>query len=143
MQKSAGNQKYFILRGIPGSGKSTTAKILQQGLNGQFYEADQYFMVDGEYKFDRNKLGSAHQWCQTAVAAELAAGWDCIVSNTFTTIKELRPYFKIGAKLGIKPSVLTCHGNYGSIHGVPDDALKAMRDRFVYNLDDLYAEYFS
>lgn len=136
-------QKYYIIRGIPGSGKSTTAKMLQQSINGQFYEADQYFMKDGVYQFDRNKLGSAHQWCYAQVEDDLKNGWDTIVSNTFTTIKELRPYFKLGAELGIKPSVLTCHGNYGSIHGVPDEALKAMRDRFVYNLDDLYNEYFS
>lgn len=143
MHQSAGEQKYYIIRGIPGAGKSTTAQILQQGIDGQFYEADQYFMRDGEYKFDMTKLGSAHHWCQNKVEGDLKTGLDVIVSNTFTTIKELRPYFEMGKKYGVKPSVLTCHGNYGSIHNVPDEALERMRARFVYNLDDLYNEYFS
>lgn len=135
-------QKFIILRGTPGAGKSTTAQIMQQGINGQFYEADQYFMVDGEYKFDASKLGAAHQWCKNQVEHDLEAGFDVIVSNTFTTIKELRPYFELGKKYGIKPSVLTCHANYGSTHNVPEESLQRMKERFVYNLDDLYAEYF-
>lgn len=136
-------QKFYIIRGISGAGKSTTAKLLSSSLGVNYHEADQYFLKNGVYQFDASKLGAAHQWCQSIVESELKTGWDVIVSNTFTTIKELRPYFEMGKKYGVKPSVLTCHGNYGNIHGVPDEALGRMRSRFVYNLDDLYNEYFS
>jgi Tfp pilus assembly pilus retraction ATPase PilT len=42
----------YLVRGIPGSGKSTFAKTL----SGEYYEADMFFMVDGEYKFDVAKI---------------------------------------------------------------------------------------
>ena len=42
----------YLLRGVPGSGKSTVA----QNIGGTHFETDKYFMVDGEYKFDPTKL---------------------------------------------------------------------------------------
>ena len=44
-------KELFLLRGLPGSGKSTLAK----SLDGIHVEADQFFMVGGEYKFDASK----------------------------------------------------------------------------------------
>ncbi len=51
----------YIVRGIPGSGKSTFAKQLV-GADFLVCEADKYFMVDGEYKFDATKLKQAHDF---------------------------------------------------------------------------------
>ena len=56
-------KKLFLVRGISGSGKTTFAKEL----GGVHFETDNYFMVDGEYKFDGTKLKEAHQWCQNEV----------------------------------------------------------------------------
>ncbi len=50
----------YIVRGIPGSGKSTFAKTL----GGQHYEADMFFIDEnGVYNFDFTKIKDAHQWC--------------------------------------------------------------------------------
>jgi adenylate kinase family enzyme len=46
----------YLVRGIPGSGKSTFAK----SLGGTHFETDQFFMVDGKYNFDGSKLKEAH-----------------------------------------------------------------------------------
>ena len=40
-------KELFLLRGLPGAGKSTLAKSLR----GTHLEADSFFMVNGEYKF--------------------------------------------------------------------------------------------
>jgi adenylate kinase family enzyme len=48
------------MRGIPGSGKSTTAKKLA-GETGKIHSTDNYFMVDGEYKFDPSKIREYHE----------------------------------------------------------------------------------
>lgn len=126
----------ILVRGIPGSGKSTLAKTLIG-----FYmhvEADQYWMQDGEYKFDATRLRQAHEWCQTRTRELLTAGFNPVVSNTFTTIKELRPYFDIAREFDIVPQVITCHAQYGNVHDVPEETLDKMRARFVYDLSELY-----
>ena len=54
------SKELILVRGIPGSGKSTFAK----SLGGTHFETDKFFMVDGEYKFDGTKIKEAHKWCK-------------------------------------------------------------------------------
>ena len=77
----------IILRGCPGSGKSTFAKTL----GGAHFETDMYFVSDdGTYNFDPSKLRDAHNWCQnnvhTAMIENNTSGINktIVVSNTFT-----------------------------------------------------------
>ena len=126
--------KLILVRGLPGSGKSTIAREF----DGIHLEADQYFMIDGEYKFDVNKLRQAHEWCQDQTCLWLSKGFTVVVSNTFTTIKELRPYFDIAKDLGIVPNVIVAQGNFKNEHNVPEETLAKMRDRFTYDISELY-----
>lgn len=130
--------KLILVRGLPGSGKSTFAKSL---IGYNRFEADQYFYKDGIYKFDINYLGKAHERCQALTDEYLAAGQDVVVSNTFTTKKELVVYFEIAKRYGIIPSVVLMQNNWGSIHGVPEDALQKMKNRFCYDISDLFEIY--
>lgn len=116
-----------IFRGLPGSGKSTEAKKLDI----PHYEADMYHMVDGKYKFDASKLGFAHDCCKNAVEYSLNNDKDCVVSNTFTTKKEIAPYVEIAKRGGHDIKLKTMTKNYGNIHDVPQEAIERMRDRFV------------
>ena len=124
----------ILVRGLPGSGKSTLAKNLIG-----FYlhlETDMFWGED--YKFDASRLGAAHEWCRRETLERLAAGWGVVVSNTFTTLDEMRPYFKMAAELGIVPQVITCHGQFGSVHNVPAHTIEKMKARFVTDLSELY-----
>lgn len=131
-----------IVRGLPGSGKSTYAKKLAEQLGCLHFEADMFFTdKDGNYNFSREKLGEAHEWCRDSVIGEIAKGNDVVVSNTFTTEREIRAYLNddhpiVNMLLGmLKFPVIVYEmtGNYGSIHEVPELALNAMTARWTPN----------
>lgn len=130
--------KLYIVRGLPGSGKTTLASLLVNSIS-NIFEADQYFVNDdGEYVFEASKLKDAHEWCRNRVDFNISLGFDTCVSNTFTTAKELRPYFEIAKKYKITPTVILCQSNFGSIHNVPQEAIDRMKARFEYDLAELF-----
>lgn len=116
-----------LIRGLPGSGKSTFAR----GTGLLHYEADMFFIQpDGEYKFNPGLIKQAHEWCQNSVRCALYARRSVIVSNTFTTLKEMQPYIEFAKKCEADLKVYRMTGNYGSIHNVPDETIERMRNRF-------------
>lgn len=133
--------KLTLIRGLPGSGKSTLALRLARHFNAYCFEADLYFLDDeGEYIFDATKLHAAHKWCQDETKRELNNGNDVIVSNTFTTKKELKPYFEIAKDLGIVPVVYHCQNDFGSIHDVPKETIDKMKARWYNDISELFEE---
>lgn len=117
----------IIIRGLPGSGKSTLARLLVvSNGGGVHFEADMYFINKyGEYKFDSSKLNEAHEWCYEQVVSALGEPL-VVVSNTFSQIWEMKRYLKLSRKT----TVLTCEGNYGSIHKVPPEIIERMKARW-------------
>lgn len=124
----------YIVRGIPGSGKSTFAKTLSN----QHYEADMYFMsADGEYQFDFTKIKDAHQWCQGMVKSDMILEYPkIVVSNTFTQDWEMEPYSKMAEEYGYTVFTVIVENRHGGInqHGVPEDKIELMKNRFEINL---------
>jgi hypothetical protein len=139
IQTTKGTTKeLFLLRGLPGSGKSTLAK----SLGGKHIESDMYFMKDGEYQFDITRLRDAHSWCQTQVSNAMLLNYAAnineriVVSNTFTQEWEMKHYFELAEKHGYKVYSLICENRHGGVneHGVPEDKLKIMKNRFEISL---------
>jgi len=128
----------YIVRGVPGSGKSTFAK----SLGGTHFETDKFFMVDGEYKFDGTKIKEAHKWCQdsvnTAMLLNHTSGLNSVivVSNTFTQEWEMEPYFQMANYFDYKVFSIVVENRHGGInqHGVPEDKIQIMKDRFEIKL---------
>ena len=116
-----------IVRGLPGSGKSTYAKTL----NMVHFEADRFFEKDGVYNFDAKLLAAAHRWCFNNVIETLKSGHDCVVSNTFTKIWEMGNYVTTAKILGdVKIRVVEMHTQYDNVHNVPVDIQKQMAERW-------------
>lgn len=121
-------QQLIIIRGLPGSGKSTIAKSLTGFIH---VEADQFFIAkDGEYKFDASKLKDAHAWCMEMAESGLVDGKNVVVSNTFTRRWEFLPYINMAKKHGIAANVIIACGRFNNIHGVPDAVIAQMAARW-------------
>ena len=125
----------YLIRGLPGSGKSTFARSFSNALR-YVYEADDYFVTDGVYQFDASKLGEAHSWCQQRARNDLESGMDCIVSNTSTTEREVETYAKIAEECGAKFVSIIVETRHGgtNIHNVPEEKVQQMRNRFSVKL---------
>jgi predicted kinase len=122
-----------LIRGLPGSGKSTLAAYLTHAdPKSRQLEADMFFVTDGEYKFDASRIGEAHAWCQRMTAKNLSDGRDVFVTNTFTTLKEMRPYYEMSHEFCCDFNVITCQGKFGNVHNVPQETLDKMAARFFY-----------
>jgi len=128
----------YLVRGVPGSGKSTFAK----SLGGTHFEADMFFMKDGEYKFDGSKIKDAHTWCQNNVNTSMilnnTAGLNgtIVVSNTFTQEWEMEPYFKMAELHEYRVFSIIVENRHSGVneHNVPEEVLTKMRDRFEIKL---------
>ncbi len=135
-------KKLYIVRGLPGSGKSTFAEAIV-GSDFLVCEADKYFMVDGEYKFDMNRLKEAHEWCRNRVETYMKDSLmndqfyrEIAVSNTFTQEWEMKPYFDLAKKYGYTVFTVIVENRHGGVntHNVPDATLGNMRNRFEIKL---------
>lgn len=122
-----------LVRGLPGSGKSTYAsKWVDDHPTWRHFEADQYFVHDGQYVYDSALLDAAHSWCQAQTRSALALGHSVIVSNTFTRYSEIYPYLVMADELDVLGiDVVETTGHYTSIHGCPQGTIDRMRERWL------------
>lgn len=127
----------FLFRGLPGSGKTTTAHLLLDKQS--IFSADDYFYKEGNgtYKFDGSKLNIAHSQCKDNVIRAMEAKVNKIgVTNTFTKESEITPYFDIAKIYGYSVVSLIVENRHANknVHSVPDEAIQRMKNRFVISL---------
>jgi predicted kinase len=129
-------KQLVLLRGLPGSGKSTLAKSIV-GDRGYIKEADMFFVDrDGNYNFKPSEIKDAHAWCQEEVDFLMKYEHKVVVSNTFTQEWEMQPYYDLAEKYGYKVFSIIVENRHGGVneHGVPEDKLVQMKDRFEIKL---------
>lgn len=112
--------KLTLVRGLPGSGKSTYAR----SLGVMHLENDMFLISHGEYKWSREAARKAHARCVMSARSFMESGADLVVSNTFVKTRDMKAYRKAAEDFGYQVEVHTCRGNYGSIHNVPETDLQ-------------------
>ena len=129
------NKKVLMLiRGCPGSGKSTFAKTL----GGVHFEADMFFVDEnGVYNFDATKIKLAHNWCMIQTQKAMVDNEPkIVVSNTFTQEWEMETYFKLANENGYMVYSIIVENRHGgkNTHRVPDEKIEIMKNRFEIKL---------
>ena len=122
----------YIVRGLPGSGKSSLAKKVTQLV----YSADDFFTnKKGEYNFNAKLLGKAHEWCWGKVRDAMFIGAEAVaVANTFTQAWEAERYYQIAEEYGYSVFVIECQNDFGNVHDVPQESIDAMKERWEKDL---------
>lgn len=135
----------IIMRGIPGSGKSSIAK----SLGGVICSADDFFVgEDGVYRFDPSKIADAHRYCfgKFLDLCEIVhdnetyqpGSWiqSIIVDNTNVELWEISPYLTLAKHFGHDVRIIRadCDPNVAAernLHGVPKAAIMSMHSRMA------------
>lgn len=134
----------ILLRGLPGTGKSTFAKHLHGFM---VCSADDYFVSPaGHYVYNTDEIQDAHKWCLTKARDSAIKNQNVIVANTFSMRWELQPYLNLASNLRedgfeVQLSVLDLFDAGASdwqlaewnSHGVPEYGIAAMRNRWEHD----------
>ena len=129
----------ILLRGLPGSGKTTLAKVLSENNSYPIFSVDDFFTnkVTGEYLFNFKDNHLAYKQCEELTKEAIQQNSTKIfVHNTFTMEWELEPYFKLAAEFNYELFVLTVENYHGkqNTHGVSEEQLQKMADKYKVKL---------
>ncbi|UAV84501.1 hypothetical protein PHB09_005 [Pseudomonas phage PHB09] len=127
----------YLIRGLPGSGKSTFAATLASLYDCDHWEHDQYLYTDeGEYLWTEKRMAHAYRQCLRDTEATMERMEPVVVSNVFPTAKSLKNYRKLAEKYGYQVTYIVVENRRGgvNIHDVPQEALDGMRSAFQVEL---------
>ena len=133
-------RKVIIMRGIPGSGKSTRAREILKQYRAKdksvlIVSADHYFEDGrGNYSFNPRFIGDAHRWCYNTFTLKVTRGINLvIVDNTNTQLWEYKRYVDFAEEAGYEVEIEAIVPDNSKIeewharciHGVPLDKIEA------------------
>lgn len=135
--------KMLVIRGLPGSSKSTLASSLNESLKGIILSTDSVLCdSNGTYLFSPDYMGLAHS-LNTAKCKEVCRrGLNVIIDNTNTTTKEVQPYYDIAMEYGYDFEMVIPSTDWAfdveecfkrNTHNVPFETIQRMRNRFESN----------
>ena len=135
--------KLYLVRGLPGSGKSWKGDdLLNDGSVDEVVEADQFMYEEKDremvYNWHTDKIRPAHNDCRLRTFAALENGKNVAVCNTFVARWQMQPYIEFAEKNDIQLEVISL-GDSGyddsgllkrNVHGVPLETIQTMRSQW-------------
>ena len=118
-----------IIRGLPGSGKTTLA--LKRYPHLMRIETDMYFNRRGAYRFTKENNRNAVEWFHEEVENMCYAGLDFVVTGVLAAHTErLDEVIDTAYTLGYDVYIKTLTSQYSGIHGVPEKHFEGMKKSF-------------
>ena len=129
----------IVMRGAPGSGKSTLVEAVKARFRVAHCSADHHRMKDGRYVFNPAENDNAHGGCMRDFVEAVQGLGDfevVICDNTNTTLPECSPYVSVAKAYGWTPVVVTVLADperaaARNLHGVPPDKVLQMYEKVV------------
>ena len=124
----------YLVRGVPGSGKTTLGKQIIKGTNGAIFSADDYYTTqDGSYNFDPTKICEAHRYCQARANDAMAKGINpVVVANVFHKRVHMQPYVEYAEKHGYRVVEICVSSDFKNVHGCPEDKVRVFKETFEH-----------
>jgi predicted kinase len=131
-------RELILLRGLPGSGKTTLALVLSEDGKYPVFSVDDYFTDEsGRYEFRFQENHIAYKNCEESVKAAMHFNSEKIIlHNTFTLEWEMEPYFKLAAECNYRVHVVTVENRHDgtNVHDIPNEYVERMRSKFSVKL---------
>ncbi len=123
----------ILIRGLPGSGKSTIAQHLTQYVidDDDFYTKD-----DGTYNFTCDMIEPCHAWMLSYCEYLMSTGGDISITSPLISEVRINRFMDLANKYSYEfHSIIKENRHIGtSIHNVPDDQLNEMKRKFDIRL---------
>ncbi len=124
-----------MVRGLPGSGKSTLCRLLSEEGKYPVFSFDDYFTdaTTGEYDFRHEDNHIAYKHCAERVEEAMQKSVVRIfLDNCFTLEWEMEPYFKLAKQFGYRMMAVTVENRHGGInnHGISNEQVQKMAAKY-------------
>lgn len=128
----------ILLRGLPGSGKTTLANLLSESNKYPVFSVDDYFTdTNGNYQFKFDENHFAYKLCEENTRKAMMESKEKIfLHNTFTIDWELETYFKLAKEFNYQIHVLTVENYHGTknVHAISEEQIKKMTEKYKVKL---------
>ena len=114
--------RLVIVRGLPGSGKTTLAAELK-AIGFVHFENDMWFEREGGYQYDPSEVEAGQRWCYESSRDALLAGRGVVVSNVFCKVEHMAGFLELDGDA----LVIEMTGSFGTVHEIPEAKIVQMK----------------